>query len=115
MDQLRLDGIEIPRPSPKRSQARAGALIAGLSEDVLEVLPAPGESRAGLLTEPLARQSGVGEGRLRQREVLEAEDRGERVVELRRPALEHRAELVVGQKRSERLERVRPAEGVEIS
>ena len=51
---------------------------------------------------------------LRLHQVLEAQDRGERVVELRGPFVEQRAQLVVGEEGAVRAERGRPAERVEV-
>src|SRR5262249_31513120 len=62
----------------------------------------------------LAETTGLQEGALGIDEVLEAQDRGEGVVELRRPFIEEGAQLVVGEERSMGAQGRGPAQRREI-
>jgi hypothetical protein len=87
--------IEGPVLLLHRRHEGAGAVVV----EALQALEERVACLARLRVGGVAGLAGFGEGLLRVGQLLEAEDGGERVEQLRRALVEHRAELVVGEDR----------------
>ena len=103
-----LDRLEVPVLPVEGAHDHARALVVGKGR--AEGGDDPGLHEGRVLLRPLAGQARVGQALLRGDEVLEAQDGGQPVVELGRPLVQHRAQLVVRQAGPVRPQRLVPAQ-----
>ena len=106
-----VDRVEVPAPCRRAAVATCRARASSTSRSRSRRRPRASVASFSAFSRDASRFLQRAQG---LDEVLEAQDRGERVVELRGPLVEERAELVVGEERTVGAQGRGPAEGLEL-